>query len=208
MKSPKVFCIGFQKTGTSSIGLALERLGYRVAGYAQFRDLAHQSGLDQETLAARGIEVAQNYDAAQDTPWPILYRDLDAAFPGSKFIHVVRDREAWIGSALKDFGDHSNEIHQVIYGCDRPMGNEETWLQRYDRHNAEVVAYFADRPQDFLSLKLEAGEIGWDRICGFLGAPDPGVPWPHANKRHVKRVKMLYWKLGDRLRNLFSIGAR
>ncbi len=28
----KIFCIGFQKTGTTSLGRALELLGYRVCG--------------------------------------------------------------------------------------------------------------------------------------------------------------------------------
>ena len=29
---PKVFCVGFHKTGTKSLGAALATLGYRVAG--------------------------------------------------------------------------------------------------------------------------------------------------------------------------------
>ena len=29
---PKVFCIGFHKTGTTSLELALRKLGYRVTG--------------------------------------------------------------------------------------------------------------------------------------------------------------------------------
>jgi hypothetical protein len=70
MKSPKVFCIGFHKTGTSSIGLALERLGYKVAGYGQFRDLARRADLDQAMLAERAIEVARSFDVGQDSPWP------------------------------------------------------------------------------------------------------------------------------------------
>ncbi len=34
----KVFCIGFHKTGTSSLALALKTLGYRVAGAAGRHD--------------------------------------------------------------------------------------------------------------------------------------------------------------------------
>lgn len=107
---PKVFCLGFQKTGTSSVGLALERLGRSVAGYHPFRHLADQVDLDLERVWRIALPVAEAHDAAQDTPWPILYRRLDEAFPGAKFIHVVRDPGAWIDSVRTDFGNHRNQL--------------------------------------------------------------------------------------------------
>lgn len=64
----KVFYIGFQKTGTSSLGIALEHLGYRVAGFYPFRDLAAETDVTHEELLERAKEVAQNVDAAQDMP--------------------------------------------------------------------------------------------------------------------------------------------
>ncbi|MCV2881874.1 sulfotransferase family protein [Actibacterium sp. XHP0104] len=199
MKSQKVFCIGFQKTGTSSLGLALEKLGYRVAGYYPFRDMAHQDGLTMAEVEQRAIEVMRDFDAAQDTPWPVLYRELDAAFPGSKFIHISRGSDAWLNSATNDFNTFPNQIHNLIYGSPFPIGHEADWLARYDRHNAEVRAYFADRPDDFISLELEKGEVNWDKICGFLGVPVPNIPWPHANKRQVKKYKLIWWRMLRRL---------
>ena len=35
---PKIFCIGFHKTGTTSLGQALEALGYRVCGEMGIRE--------------------------------------------------------------------------------------------------------------------------------------------------------------------------
>lgn len=200
MTRTRVFCVGFQKTGTSSLGRALGRLGYRVAGYHPFRDLAARPGLDMETVWARARPVAMAHDAVQDTPWPVLYDRLDAAFPGAKFLHVVRDRDAWLKSVLGDFSDHHNEIHRLIYGSDCPVGNEAAWLARYDRHNREVAAHFADRPGDY--LRLDLAEIGWDRICPFLGCEIPDLPWPHANTRREKRLRMRYHQMRERLRGL------
>jgi hypothetical protein len=40
-----------------------------------------------------------------------------------------------------------------------------------------VREHFADRPGDLLVLDITAGE-GWDRLCPFLGLPEPGVPFP------------------------------
>lgn len=199
MKTRKVFCLGFQKTGTSSLGLALEKLGYRVTGYYPFRDLAQKDDLTWIELRQRALKIAQDFDAAQDTPWPLLYRDLDRAFPGSRFILVIRDREAWIQSAVKDFGHFPNAIHNLIYDCPCPVGHEDAWLARYDRHNSEVQDYFANRPDDFLSLHLNAGEVNWTSICRFLNEPDPGIAWPHANTRNAKSMKMKYYKVLGKL---------
>lgn len=190
MKPRKVFCIGFQKTGTTSLGMALDKLGYKVTGYDPFRHLAGKEDLTWGEIEALAMELAAQFDAAKDTPWPLLYRQLDEAFPGSRFIHVERDRKAWIQSAVNDFGDFPNEIHKAIYGSLSPKGNEEAWLERYDRHNAEVTAFFADRPDDFLSLDLSRSRANWEKLCSFLDEPTPDGDWPHANTRTAKKFKM------------------
>ena len=195
MKPRKVFCLGFQKTGTSSLGKALGKLGYSVAGYYPFRDFAEKSDVTWEEITIRACEIAKEYDAAQDTPWPLLYRELDTAFPNSRFVHITRDSDAWINSAVKDFGRHPNAIHNLIYGCAYPGGNEKTWIDRYSRHNAEVKEYFTDRPDDFISLDLNKGEVNWENLCRFLGEPDPGIPWPHANPHGLKQRRQKYYKI-------------
>ncbi|RKT35272.1 hypothetical protein BXY70_1303 [Roseovarius halotolerans] len=195
MKPRKVFCLGFQKTGTSSVGLALKKLGYSVASYYPFRDLASKDTLTWDEVTDRALSIAESYDAAKDTPWPLLYRELDAAFPNARFILITRNRDAWINSAVKDFAHHPNAIHNLIYDCPYPVGHEDTWLARYDRHNAEVKAYFANRPDDFISLDMNQGEVNWDNLCRFLDEPDPGIAWPHANTHRTKRLKMKYYKM-------------
>ena len=199
MKPRKVFCLGFQKTGTSSLGLALEKLGYRVQGYYPFHDLARKEGLTWNEIRDRALNLAKDADAAQDTPWPLLYRELDTAVPGSRFILIIRDRDAWIKSAVKDFGSHPNAIHNLIYGVPFPIGHEKVWLDRYDRHNAEVQTYFADRPDDFISLHLDAGQVNWETVCEFLNEPVPPIAWPHANTHQAKKLKMKYYRLRERL---------
>ncbi len=98
LQTPKVFCLGWHKTGTSTMGLALLELGYRVVG----------ARLDTtEDLAAGRVDsvlnLARGFDAFQDVPWAALYRELDEAFPGSKFILVERDERKWIHSAAQHF---------------------------------------------------------------------------------------------------------
>jgi hypothetical protein len=194
MSRRKVFGIGFQKTGTTTLGLMFDKLGYRLAGYNEFRHLAARESLNLAEVEALAIKVARGVDAAKDTPWPILYRTLDRTFPGSKFIHVVRDSKAWINSAVKDFGAHSNALHQVIYGSPCPKGHEADWVARYERHNAEVRDYFADRPDDCLFLSLES-DLDVARICDFLGETHVAMSVPRANTRLKKKVKTAWWRL-------------
>ncbi len=193
MKDTKVFCIGYAKTGTSTLRKVLEMLGYKVAGYDQFRHFSRQETVTQAELAAHGIETMKDFDACQDSPWSVLYRDLDRAYPGAKFIHVIRDRDAWIKSAVGDFSGHPNPVRMVIYGSLVPDGNEEGWLAAYDRHNREVTEYFAGRDEDFLQLRLE--ELDFETICRFVGEEYTGQKIPKTNTRFKKRLKMLFWKL-------------
>jgi hypothetical protein len=192
--SRKVFGIGFQKTGTTSLGIIFDKLGYTVAGYRDFRDFAGQKRVDWSVVTARALGIAGQVDAVKDTPWPLLYRELDTAFPGAKFIHVTRDPEAWINSAVKDFANHPNALHQTIYGCPYPLGHEEIWLDRYNLHNQEVATYFATRPDDYLHLRLEDG-VSYEEVCDFLGEPRVGQGVPVANTRARKKMKMLWWRL-------------
>jgi Sulfotransferase domain len=204
MKDTKVFCLGFHKTGTTSLRVALQTLGYTVAGYNEFRHLAQKADLTRDEVVRTALAAARKFDAAQDSPWPVLYRELDAAFPGSKFIHVRRNPEAWIASAVADFGDQPNQIRRITYGTLSPRGNEAAWLDRYARHNAEAQDWFKGRLQDYLPLDLDAGEVGWERICPFLGEPVPDMPWPHVNSRRSKKVRMFL----NRVVAVFGVGPQ
>lgn len=170
----KVFGIGFHKTGTKSLGHALGLLGYRVAGPIG----AQNPGIAQQAVAI-ALAHATDYDAFNDNPWPLLYKTLDATFPGSRFILTVRDEQRWLRSVLRYFGAKDTPMRRWIYGPGTPRGNEATYLARYRRHNAEVREYFADR-NDLLVLDLERGH-GWPELCAFLDAAVPEAPFPHLN---------------------------
>ncbi|QNI69791.1 sulfotransferase family protein [Cyanobium sp. NS01] len=171
----KLFCIGFHKTGTTSLERALEYLGYRVIGRRRLKGLH-----SHHELLEACCNLVPRYNAFQDNPWPLFYRELDARFPGSKFILTVRPPEAWLQSQVKHFGSKVSTMRQWIYGKGCSKGNEGVYLKRYNEHNAEVIDYFRDRPRDLLVLDLTAG-AGWPELCNFLGYPIPSVPFPRSN---------------------------
>lgn len=186
MARPKVFCIGFQKTGTTSLYAALSALGYKTAAVVG-RDWSAER-LEAEG-AALCIETMRDHDAAQDMPWPIFFRELDAAFPGAKFILTVRDAERWFASIEGHFGANADAMQAFVYGADAaaPSGNKARYVESMARHDRAVRAHFADRPNDLLVMDLERGD-GWDELCAFLGAPVPDAPFPAKNRSSDRKT--------------------
>jgi Sulfotransferase domain len=182
-RRPKVFCIGFHKTGTSSLRDALEILGYRVTGPNGTRDPDIAAKLEPMVDA-----LAEKFDAFQDNPWPLVWRRMDARHPGSKFILTVRDEAKWIESNAAHFGETDTPMRQLIYGVGHPKGNEAVYVERMRRHNREVSEYFRDRPDDLLTIDVTRG-ANWQTLCGFLGLPAPDVPFPHAQSRKRREVR-------------------
>ena len=186
LKPVRVFGIGFHKTGTKSLARALERLGYRVAG-PNFT-LEERLGSD---LLDRCLAIAPEYDAFQDNPWAVLYKEMDQRFPGSKFILTVRDPQEWLRSATAYFGTKTNGIRRFIYGRGNPCHNSARYLHRYLLHYEEVVRYFARRPDDLLVFDL-IKHPEWEPLCTFLGCDVPDAPFPAANKgRYHKAARAL-----------------
>lgn len=158
------------------MGRALDALGYRVCGAV---------GLTEPDVADNIRRIAfgkvADFDAFQDNPWPILFRELDEKWPGSRFILTIRNEDNWLRSVLRHFGSQAHPMQQWIYGVGYPKGNEEIFLERYRSHNAEVVEYFRDRPGDLLVIDIESGDL-WQPICEFLSLDVPQNAFPHANK--------------------------
>jgi hypothetical protein len=141
------------------------------------------------------FELANRFDAFQDNPWPILYKQLDRKFPGSKFILTLRPSDEWIRSVVNHFSEKEMPMREWIYGVGHPKGNEDVYIARYERHNREVLEYFKDRSEQLLVLNITAGE-GWTKLCPFLGEHIPSVGFPCANtasEREKLRKRESFW---------------
>lgn len=176
LQENKVFGIGFHKTATTSLSHALTALGYSVTGPNGAKD--SEACKDIPKMA---YEIAEQYDAFQDNPWPILYKEMDQRYPQSKFILTLRPTDKWIQSQVRHFGTVTSPMREWIYGVGCPKGNEDIYIARYEKHNAEVLDYFKDRPDDLLILKITEGE-GFEKLCPFLNKEIPGVAFPFINR--------------------------
>jgi len=188
----KVFGIGMHRTGTASLRRAFNLLGFRCLedfGCWFITDL-DRSG----HLVFRPTEAVHAYDAYADNPIPLFVKELDAMFPGSRFILTFRDVDDWLDSVEYIFRvwredwmaspDHRfiAACHEALYGSthfDRQRGREV-----YLRHNESVREYFARRPADLLQIDMTEG-CEWGSICNFLDVPVPDRPYPILNARET-----------------------
>lgn len=181
----KIFGIGLNKTGTSTLGKCLSVLGFNHHSYSGslLREVVHGKF---ENLFA----LVEQHDSFDDWPFPLAYRALDHQFPGSKFILTTRESpQRWLNSlkshALTTIPPCREKgivsLRYLAYGFDYPQQNEEAHLSFYTHHNAAAQNYFRHRESDFLELCWEK-EASWARLCHWLNKSEPSIPFPHERK--------------------------
>ena len=184
----KIIGVGFQKTGTSTLRDALRLLGYKV-GDTRYKLLLPILKKNFDKVA----KTVNRYDAVEDNPYPLIFKELDQLFPGSKFILTMREPESWYKSVKRHIGDLRDPMHEWIYGKGKglPKDDKENTIRVFNEHNAEVKAYFKDRPDDLLILNFMEGDR-WEKLCKFLGHDIPAQDFPHANDaRKIKKQTLL-----------------
>ena len=183
----RVFGIGLHKTATNSLHKALTILGLDSAHWGSAR---RARSIWQEMMDCGRSSTVERHYAWVDLPIPLLFRQLDRAYPNSKFILTIRDESRWL-SSVRNHWDHgknkfrstwdndcfTHHVHKLLYGCKWPT--DRIFIDRFRRHNADVIEHFIGRPSQLLVLNVDAGE-GWPELCRFLGQsiPDPPIIYP------------------------------
>ncbi|MEM0976169.1 MAG: sulfotransferase [Pseudomonadota bacterium] len=188
----KIFCIGLNKTGSTSLHQAFGQLGFRSLHWApENRDwrirkrtadriadnIRHFKDHDVPLLT-----LIEDYDVYSDIgPLAASYQLLDKQYPGSKFILNTRSNvDAWIESRRKHFAKVSR---LAVETDDLPPNwsvEEDRWRKYWFDHHASVTEYFEDRPDDFLIIDVPGGDE-YDVLCPFLGVGIPSTPFPKRN---------------------------
>lgn len=147
---PKVFCIGYNKTGTTTLEKVLCDLGYRIPNQER------QERLVVEEMFRGNFKplntLCREFDAFQDMPFSqgVTYAVVDAMFPKSKFILTVRDPNSWFESLarfhlngiLKRTGVEKLEDFGEITFKDKAVYLHTNYLYNVvKRHAAKVVGY-------------------------------------------------------------------
>lgn len=202
----KVFGIGMNKTGTTSLTHAMHELGFRI-GRQREAELLYDEWLLRDFKDL--VKYCRRAEFFQDLPFslPYTYVVLDYAFPNSKFILTERDNsEQWYNSITKFHGrlwskgdyfpptaeDLKNadyvykgfpyKIITTLYGTDdSDLYNKETLIAHYEKHNRSVKEYFRFRNDDLLVLNVSEKDA-YKKLCHFLGVDTILKDFPHVNK--------------------------
>jgi len=191
---------GFGRTGTLSLKLALEQLGFGPC-YHMIETRTHPPHDAMWLAMATGKSIDWRailglYRSTVDWPSVFIWKELIAANPDAKVILTVRDPQTWYESASKTIFarmleyegdgaqdadphhlDHMRMVNAVV--LDKAFGGDLSRnhaIEIFNAHNAEVRRTV---PPEKL-LVYEAGE-GWDPLCAFLGVPVPESPYPNVN---------------------------
>lgn len=96
----KIFCIGANKTGTTTLETVLSLYGYNLPQQNEQEIRISQSYFSTDYTDF--FNFVRQYDAFQDTPFSqgLVFVAADALFPNSKFILSERDSESWFNSTI------------------------------------------------------------------------------------------------------------
>ncbi len=205
----KIFCIGFNKTGTTTIEKSLKELGYNMGDQFKGEMLVFDwFKRDFKEI----INLCKTADAFQDVPFslPFSYVFLDNYFKNAKFILTERDSpEQWYNSITKFhskiWGDGENppnkeqmlnatyrykgypyESFKLIYNTnDDDLYNFDKLLKAYTTHIYLVKEYFRSRPEKLLVINVSK-KNDYKRLCDFLNKQPLRDNFPWENKTSEK----------------------
>ena len=195
---------GQGRTGTMSLKLALEQLGFGPCHHMS-EVVINPPSAAAWIRAAEGHPdweaIFEGYASGVDAPTCFFWRDLAKAYPDARIILTVRDPDAWFDSgqatvmapraqtslASSPLGEFFMKVMPRAFGARDPesMHDRAFMTAYFKRHNAEVVS---EVPKDRL-LVYEVSQ-GWAPLCAFLGVPVPDEPFPRANTREEMSAMM------------------
>ncbi|MBU1849695.1 MAG: sulfotransferase family protein [Nanoarchaeota archaeon] len=194
----KIFCIGLNKTGTTSLHEAFKVLGLKSVHWQTDEDGPIPPPQEKDTqiiisnnyLAGKNLLTGiENFDAYSD--WSFyatnhLFTLLDKQCPGSKFILHTRDLKSWLKSRF----DHVKRVKIRKERLEKDPNdpwysiNERACQEEYYQHHKNVLAYFKNRPHDLLIMNICKGD-GWEKLCPFLKREVPNIPFPRVNRKPI-----------------------
>lgn len=169
-RRPKVFCIGYNKSGTTSLHELFQTLGYHSLHSTIWGDTARRL-------------IHHRYECFSDAV-PDDFRVLDRRFPNSRFILQVRELDRWVVSRLAHIqrGVAKGRDYDLPgwVDADESIGY---WLGQRQAHHRAVLDHFATQPERLLVVNV-CSDSDWEpRVAAFVGASAPPPRSRVANRR-------------------------
>ena len=204
----KIIGAGYGRTGTKSMQLALQQLGFGPCYHMEALFL-HPHGVKYWKEAYKTGEtdwdaLFDGYNSIVDFPGGMYYKEMANQYPDAKVILTVRDPEKWYDSVMKTiysfepsiqsklrlllsspFSKKSRDLIQV-----GKLNDASIWKKYFEgrmedrdyaigRFNQHIEEVKAKLPADRL-LIMDVRE-GWGPLCDFLNVAIPEGDFPRAN---------------------------
>lgn len=195
--SLRVIGAGVGRTGTYSLKLALERLGFGPAHHMEEVLKAPERQVPLWHAAAQGNAdwpaLYEGYNSAVDWPTASFWRELSQAYPHAKFVLTARSPENWHES-------FSETIQKLMQGADKAPPPMQPFMAMAGAvlgkagfsanltRDETIAAYRAH--VDAVTSGIPASRLlvydlrdGWEPLSRFLGVDAPDEPFPRTNNR-------------------------
>ena len=199
----KVIGAGFPRTGTLSLKLALEDLGFGPCHHmAELFQHAEQPPLWTRKFNGETLDwevLLKGYNSLTDAPGCFFYRELADRYPDAKVLLSIRSAESWwksasatvmandapadgppisgdMGKMFQAMGAYLGRQHGAQSSWDSMSANKDAAIASFERHNESVRKYI--KPERLLVFEAKQG---WAPLCKFLGVPVPDKPYPRVN---------------------------
>lgn len=192
----QVIGTGFGRTGTLSLKLALEALGFGPC-YHMLEVIPRPDHVALWTRAGRGEAIDWDalfagFSSTVDWPSTRFWRELIARYPDARVIHTTREPASWAKSfddtiATRIDSDEPPPAHLKDWlAMVRLLLREQTFGGRM-RDRDRVIEVFKDHDAEVrrtipASRRLDYDvREGWAPLCEFLNVPVPDAPFPKTN---------------------------
>jgi Sulfotransferase domain len=212
----EVIGAGFGRTGTMSLKVALEELGFGPC-YHMTEVFAHPEHVELWSAATQGEpldweRIFDGYRATVDWPGCTFYNELMESYPDAKVILTVRDPQGWYESAYNTIYRITGAASSPIFYLAGLIMPRARRMKQAHRMIVELIwerdldGRFEDREYAIATFERHTEEVeqrvpaekllvyevkeGWAPLCEFLGVEVPNKPFPHLNDAEVFRGRI------------------
>lgn len=221
--SLQIIGTGVGRTGTHSLKLALEQLGFGKC-YHMIELFQQPENLVYFEKAERGEDVDwdklfEGYNSAVDYPASRYYKQVIAKYPNAKIIHTIRDPESWYQSAMETiFWASKPSIGRMLSLMIKlpfyPVLRRRFPVLKYNgqlidnifgkdlKNKPEIIKKYNEINTETLNFIPKDRSLvydiktGWEPLCNFLNVPIPSMPFPRSNVRDEFKVRVAEMSAG------------
>ena len=195
----KVIGAGLGRTGTASLKVALEQLGFGPCYHMGEVFPQAETRVPQWIEAGKGRPdwdaIFDGYHSATDYPSCSFWREQAAYYPDAKIVLSTRSAESWFASVNTTIMSENvnawlrsnpmmKEFFELCVWKDfEPHILEREYMENYFRERTRAIRDEVP-PERLLVFDVKEG---WEPLCEFLEVPVPGTPFPRVNSRDETR---------------------